>query len=657
MESGRNSAKTRKTNLKIISVLFFLVALVLYGNSIPNEYAFDDEMVTSPYNKETNSKVSGGFAGIKEIFTKRYSTYGGQNYGYRPLVHLTFALEYQLFDYNPHVSHFVNVLLYALTGLLLYLLLRLWLPKHGELFHFLVVLIFLVHPSHTEVVNNLKSRDELLCFLGAIAMLIQFTKYGNTGKLKYMGLGVMYFVLALLSKLTVLAFIGVVPFMLYFFTPLNWRRIALSFGVLAVATVTMNFIKLALLDWEGGVRVFSHYENPLFVQGGLWAKFTAALYTAMFYFKMLVFPYQFSFYYGFDQIRISGWDNITPWLSLLILLALTVYAVSRLKQKDLISFCVIYYIGIMLSFSNLIFPVVGIVGDRFVYMASFGFCLALVHLAYRFFKLPFEQGLKGAYRFMSRHSVFTWLLVVVLLLSTVRVVSRNSQWKDRLTLFEADLPHTDRSAKVHLIMANTLCGIVADEKSTMAMNRREQLLKRAIGHYQQAITIAPDFSLAYNSLAFTYVTFYQDPEQAKYWFKKAIEIDSMNIMTLYNLAMIEHANEEYEAAKQHYEQALLVDAKTFDIYNRLSSLYLTLGDTAEAIALNKKGLLVLPKNKQLTFNIATLYHLQKDTLNALPYFREAIHLDPTDQRLQAFYNRLLSTLSEGKRNAMRELPQ
>ena len=72
--------------------------------------------------------VKKGFLGIGEILgndtflgffkVEKSLVAGGR---YRPLSLVTFAIEYQLFGESPKVSHFINVVLYALTGMLLYL--------------------------------------------------------------------------------------------------------------------------------------------------------------------------------------------------------------------------------------------------------------------------------------------------------------------------------------------------------------------------------------------------------------------------------------------------------------------------------------------------------------------------------------------------------
>ena len=105
-------------------LLITAFTFILYGNTISNRYSLDDVYVTGK-----NPLTQQGIRAIPAIFSTYYinlnAEEGGQhNFGYRPLAKATFALEWQFFGENRHESHFINVLLYALTGILLFLLLR-----------------------------------------------------------------------------------------------------------------------------------------------------------------------------------------------------------------------------------------------------------------------------------------------------------------------------------------------------------------------------------------------------------------------------------------------------------------------------------------------------------------------------------------------------
>ena len=145
-------------------LLIAVFSFALYANSIPNDYAMDDELVT-----QNHRLTSQGIKAIPEIFTSTYySDKMGYAYDYRPIVHVSFALEHELFGESPHVSHFINVLLYVLLCVLLYITLKKFLPL-PDIFLVAITLLFTAHPVHTEVVSSIKNRDELLALIFGLA--------------------------------------------------------------------------------------------------------------------------------------------------------------------------------------------------------------------------------------------------------------------------------------------------------------------------------------------------------------------------------------------------------------------------------------------------------------------------------------------------------
>jgi hypothetical protein len=191
----------------------FLLGVLLYANSLFFDYAVDDAIVI--YDNEFTTKGVAGipallkydtFRGFFKVEGKENLVAGGR---YRPLTPIMYAIEVQLFApkkrdangqvvkdkdgdtvYDPNedgklnmvkfIGHLVNVLLYGLTGVVLFWLLLKMLAKDGRLsvaqgyapFVALgATLLFMVHPVHTEVVANVKGRDEIVSLLGSLAAL------------------------------------------------------------------------------------------------------------------------------------------------------------------------------------------------------------------------------------------------------------------------------------------------------------------------------------------------------------------------------------------------------------------------------------------------------------------------------------------------------
>lgn len=193
-------------------IVVFVFAFALYVNTIPNDYSLDDDFVS--YKNETVQK---GIKGLAEIFSSRYTEKKGATFGYRPITKATLALEYQFFGENPHISHFFNILLYALTGIFLLFLLRKILKKYHNLLPFLITLFFIAHPIHTEVVASIKNREEILSFLGVLGALYFVLKFLERKKYLYILFSIFSFAFAAMSKLSALPFLVVIPMVVFYF--------------------------------------------------------------------------------------------------------------------------------------------------------------------------------------------------------------------------------------------------------------------------------------------------------------------------------------------------------------------------------------------------------------------------------------------------------
>ena len=139
------------------------IAAILYLPSLGHGFVLDDPLVTT-----LNAYVQKGFAGLGDIFTHSYragsSVSTDSEYMYRPLSVAMFAIEWGIAPKTAGIHHFMNVLWYALSVGLLFLTLRKMLGERFALLAFGASLLFAVHPLHTEVVANIKSRDEIMSF-------------------------------------------------------------------------------------------------------------------------------------------------------------------------------------------------------------------------------------------------------------------------------------------------------------------------------------------------------------------------------------------------------------------------------------------------------------------------------------------------------------
>lgn len=234
-KSEKIKAKKKEATVSFFQKHLFELIIVgfcfaLYSNSLFNGYNMDDELVTR--NHRLTSK---GISAIPEIFTSPYYQDDmGYAYEYRPVVLASFAIEHSLFGDNPFVSHLINLILYALCCVLLFKVLQAISVSFTPLLSFSVTLLFAAHTSHTEVVDSIKNRDEILGLIFCLYSVFVSFKAIQTRKKKILFLLPLVFTLALMNKITFLSFAVIIPFALLIFTEIGFFSVLIVSFLLAL---------------------------------------------------------------------------------------------------------------------------------------------------------------------------------------------------------------------------------------------------------------------------------------------------------------------------------------------------------------------------------------------------------------------------------------
>lgn len=609
-------------------LLITAFTFILYGNTISNRYSLDDVYVTGK-----NPLTQQGIRAIPAIFSTYYinlnAEEGGQhNFGYRPLAKATFALEWQFFGENPHVSHFINVLLYALTGILLFMLLRRLLGNYHVLFPLLTVMLFLAHPLHTEVVASLKNREELLSFLGALLSLRYFLRFYDTGKKVHIFWGALFFGLGYLSKANVMTFLAVIPLVFYFFTDIRPRQVLLMLiPVLLVLAIAVALPRLFLGETT---RSLQFIENPLLMGATLAERLGTSMMVMLFYLQKLVFPHPLGFYYGFDMIPVTGLANPLVWLSLLIHLGLLGFALWKIREKHLLSFAILFYLVNISLFSNLIAPPTGIVAERFLYIASLGFVLALVYGIFRIFGPLVESK-----HVLAKVRNYVILISVILAIpAAAKTIDRNRDWEDELTLYAADMSYLEQSAKANFIYATNLRSSVVERLKSGVP--RKQIIPDAqicIRHFKQATRVYPAYADAWNNLGESFLLLLNESDSAIQYFEKAVEHNPQFTAAFYNLGYTYQVTDQPEKAIPNYERALELQPYEIKAMSNLALLYQKTGQTEKAVALNEDIITIEPGLDLPYINLGTYAMRGGDAAKALEYFEQAIRINPNNFEL------------------------
>jgi hypothetical protein len=206
-------------SFKNYSFLLMTIVFFVFANTLFNGYNFDDNLVTNHH-----ALTSKGVKSIWKIFTTSYFTNNADiTFGYRPITHLSFAIEHQFFGENTAISHFVNLLIYLVAVFNFFKILSNWFEPKSLQWAFLAALLFGIHPIHSEAVASIKNRDELLAFMFLTFSLLQLNKYVIYQSWRNVGIAAIWFALGLLSKKSIYPLVFVVPLILIYVQSLKLK--------------------------------------------------------------------------------------------------------------------------------------------------------------------------------------------------------------------------------------------------------------------------------------------------------------------------------------------------------------------------------------------------------------------------------------------------
>ena len=629
----KNKKQFRNYFLAIIVFTFFL-----YGNSIKNGYSLDDNYVTvTTPEKPNNPRIEKGIKGIPKLFTSHYVESASQSFEYRPLVLVTFAIEYQFFGSNPHVSHFISVLIYALTCMLLFSILCKLLKNYNIVFPLLIIFLFIAHPIHTEVVDNIKCRDELLSFLFGICSLHFFLK-STEAKNKWLPVvfAIVFLLMALLCKRTAILFIALIPLTIYFFTSIKLKQIVIISVFPLLAFLVYRILTRALIHSLPVIREFAFFENPLYYDHGLLTRIPIAFYTMGYYIRLLVFPYPLCCYYGYNTIPVVSLGSPIVIVSAIFYFAIGIYAFVKLPQKSILSYSILIYLAGIFPFANIVQPVVGIVGERFIYFASFGFCIAGAYLLLIALKVDHKNSAIGL---KVLKPSFTRITMIILFVFSTLTIARNNKWKDALALYRNDAQRYQNSQNLHYLIATEVYPKIF---STPDGAKKDALIAEATFHYRQEVQLMtegvekyPTDCITLNNIGVVYLNIFNDPVSAQPFFKRAIAIKPDNPIGQYNFASCYEKRNLPDSAILFYEKMITANTKYLPVYLQLHELYLKKQDYTKAIACDEKGIKQMPADSKLHIVFGNALLLNKDTLNGVQQFEKAVELDPANTNLRA----------------------
>lgn len=467
-----------------LPVLIIIITVITYINILPNQLFYDDEELIYRNNYVQNLTY------LPKYFSENMIAGAGKSSNmYRPVLLISFAIDYSIWKNNPVGYHLTSIFLHVINSLLVFfLILKLF---DNKLLSFFTSVFFAVHPVQSEAVAYASGRTDLLFSFFGLSSILLFLSYLIPKKApsSFYLFSLLSFILSLLSKETAV----ILPFILIliltlFAAKLNIDKLRASFIIFPYFFITAVYVslRLTLLNFANTLNFYSApsaYSQNLFIR---LFTFTKVFFE---YIKIILFPNDLI--YARSTPIVTSFFN--PWVLFFILIisAICILAFLNRRKNPLYLFAVCWFFVTILPVSGII-PINSIISEHYLYLPSVSIFLSV---SYFFYYLLSKR------KNTTVRLTLAIFLAIILSLLSYRTILRNFDWKDPVTFYTKSLYFSPDNIPMRHNLAMTYAEVGQ--------------LDLAIREYKNVIAIADVYPNTHHNLANAYKEkgLYQEAEK------------------------------------------------------------------------------------------------------------------------------------------------
>jgi len=500
-------------------LIITVVTIIVFYNSLSNEFVFDDESVI------VNNQSIKTLDNLSRFFTAEDGFHKVIGRYYRPIVSASYALDFSIWGLNPYGFHLTNLIIHIISCILLFKILTLLFLryKHRNLFSLFAALIFAVHPIHTEAVSWVSGRTDSMVtmfFLASFLFYIEFTKefvhlreehslqaVGKNSPL-YLILSLFFYAMGLLTKEMIVTMPAIILLFDFVYRKKGYDYFKKNIVVYALFIgVTLVYLLLRyelLKDIPERVKYLYFYGQDFTVVAGTMIK------TIPVYFRLLFAPFGLLYHYNGVIDDAKSLFDLGVVFSMLFIVILIYLAVIFYKKDSIVSFCILFFLVTLLPVLNIV-PTMNLMAERFLYLTSVCLVLLICHVT-----------LLGSAKKDSM--IMNIGLIIVIAALSYLTYSRNTVWKNNDTLYSSA---KDVKGTVLLVNSGNIFANASKYDEASAL-------------YRKALNIRDNNLLAHHNLGLIYLL-RGNLDSAEIRFNKGISIDSLapdgyfQLATVYNL--------------------------------------------------------------------------------------------------------------------------
>lgn len=596
----------KSLNIPFLMLIIVATSQLVYLNSLSNQFVYDDEftIVNNHFIKTWNN--------LPLLFSREYFKFSGE-LSYRPVVTLTYFIDYALWKLNPFGFHLTNTLLHTINAVLLFFLFTQ--VFNHRMVSLIAVLIFLCHPVLSEAVNAVSYREDLLgatFFLAAFLLYLKTTKVERRFTPLYFASLVCY-LFGVFSKEMAIT----LPFFIFFYDIILTKKPNLSHKLICyypgyiVVTVFYLMIRFVILHNP----IESHVSYP---GDSVFVNFLTMSRVLASYIKLFFFPFNLCADYVVPNT--SFLLDTSFILSFVILSTVAVITYRMFFHSKGIFFSLVWFFISILPVLNIV-PIENIMAERYLYLPILGFCMLggtlIVHQNNKFGLLDKKN------RFLLWNFVTITILIIVLIIFFVTTVRRNFIWMDQTVLWSDTAKRSPDSFKAH----NNLGNIYRDAGR----------LDEAIAEFKHALALYDDYMDAHNNLGVTYRKKGM-LDEAMLEYQKALRLNPRYPYAHNNLGVLYAKSNLLDLAITEFNNAISNKPDYSDAHNNLGATYIRKGLYEKAIQECLEAIKYNDRYKDAYYNLSVAYFNNKQLDKALEASRMVLSIDQNHHNAREIFN-------------------
>lgn len=592
-------------NKKFCVIVLIAVGFLVYASNLQNPLFWDDDDWIK------GNVFVHDFSHLKEIFTRDIlSGFGLNSNYYRPLLLLSFTVNYAIGGIKPLGYHLVSTGFHIVNTILLFLILLSIFKR--QLPAFLAAFLFLIHPLQTEAVTYISGRGDPMSVFFMLLALWLFLKSEISSSLRgstpkhwvWMAGSLLSLILAILSRETAVLF--PLLLMIFYVSFLSaekfWKSIKRAF-IKAIPyfaiSVMYGILRLTVFNFKNTLNFYSqandytrHLSYRLYTFGHALVE----------YFKLIFAP--IGLHMERDLPLKTSLFQWPVWLAVVILATIVFISIFLFRKSKYLTPNThnptpfhLWFFGWSWFFVALapvsgIIPINAVMYEHWLYMPLIGsFTLVGFYLTKAFYFFKYKKP-------TTYYLLLITFLVVYFSFFAAQSIKRNILWGKPIEFYEDILKYNPNTVRI----INNL-GNLYSEKGD---------IDKAVEIYKRAVSVPGG-----NAFAQPY----------------------------YNLGNIYRDQKNIEAAIEQYKKAIEIDPAFPFAYQNLAVIYANRGHLVDAAEMLEKVKNLRPSEPRVYYNLALIYVAQNKFSLAISNLEQGLKFSGNDPETEAAIKVLLTRLS------------